>query len=648
MHGMANPEHVEILEQGVDAWNSWRQAYPDIRPDLSGASLQMADLSHVDFSHVDFREADLSGAKLMGATLRNTSMAHADLRDADLRETVGLTAKQLAGADISGAKLPDDLATLDGLRRVEESAKLTHTLFISVVLGCMYCWLTIGTTTDAALISNSGSARLPFLGTDIQIRPFHLVAPWLLAAMYLYFLNYLEQVWDALAKLPAVSVNGDGLHEIVYPWLSTSLICSHFFRLRNKCPRFHHVRVIMFTVTIWSLVPLTIVWLWADYLKAHDVHGYVYQIIPLFAVLVFGWDHYRSTRSTLRMIEFKSRSLWSPVVWSLVILILLALTRFLTTYSVNPKLISDREDMREFSLVTFLSKEEAQKYMKEQGPLVSSLGWGDPRVAVPLVLSFLGSSPFADLSDSDLSKRPPTWMMPPPPPLDSQMSPADGEQSYQQFIAWELQKYKERYALVSGANLKGTSALRWASAHGAFLANANFRNFDLTGADLSHADLSLAKLSGALLSKADLSNARLVGTELKDARMDGAILMLANLNGAELQGARCELTIFNTTELAGANLKSASLKKAVLRRADLRGAMLVNTNLSDAYFKEAKLHGADLSGANIVELTCRKLRVLRRSRSTKRAVTVEPSFLRDSRGLHHGCEINRPFGQDFR
>jgi len=36
---MANPDHLAILKQGVVAWNAWREANPDVRPDLVGAKL---------------------------------------------------------------------------------------------------------------------------------------------------------------------------------------------------------------------------------------------------------------------------------------------------------------------------------------------------------------------------------------------------------------------------------------------------------------------------------------------------------------------------------------------------------------------------------------------------------------------------------
>ncbi len=46
---MANQEQLDLLKQGIAAWNTWRQEHPHIRPDL--------------------RVADLTGAYLPGADL---------------------------------------------------------------------------------------------------------------------------------------------------------------------------------------------------------------------------------------------------------------------------------------------------------------------------------------------------------------------------------------------------------------------------------------------------------------------------------------------------------------------------------------------------------------------------------------------------
>jgi hypothetical protein len=56
---MANPEHLEILKQGVEVWNKWREDNPSIRPDLSEAHL-----SNVEFSNAGGNiKADLRIAK---------------------------------------------------------------------------------------------------------------------------------------------------------------------------------------------------------------------------------------------------------------------------------------------------------------------------------------------------------------------------------------------------------------------------------------------------------------------------------------------------------------------------------------------------------------------------------------------------------
>jgi Pentapeptide repeats (8 copies) len=58
-HVMANPEHRQILAQGVGAWNTWRSQEKDIRPDLRDTNLR----------GVHFHAANLTGADLLEATL---------------------------------------------------------------------------------------------------------------------------------------------------------------------------------------------------------------------------------------------------------------------------------------------------------------------------------------------------------------------------------------------------------------------------------------------------------------------------------------------------------------------------------------------------------------------------------------------------
>jgi hypothetical protein len=97
---MANPEHLEILKQGVEQWNKWRKEH-DMQPDLTEANLREADLHGANFGGVDLRRADLREADLHGAVLSGAIVAFADLSGADL----GLAG--LAGTDLYRAKLAE-------------------------------------------------------------------------------------------------------------------------------------------------------------------------------------------------------------------------------------------------------------------------------------------------------------------------------------------------------------------------------------------------------------------------------------------------------------------------------------------------------------------------------------------------------------
>jgi len=100
---MANDEHVALLKQGVEAWNAWRDGNPDIRPDLTKATI-IADLRRANLTEADLFEANLSGANLFEANLSGADLNGSDLSGADLHEA-NLSGAHLSGANFSGANL---------------------------------------------------------------------------------------------------------------------------------------------------------------------------------------------------------------------------------------------------------------------------------------------------------------------------------------------------------------------------------------------------------------------------------------------------------------------------------------------------------------------------------------------------------------
>jgi uncharacterized protein YjbI with pentapeptide repeats len=113
---MADPEHLKLLQQGVDVWNAWRAKEPSVRPDLSrsdlsGANLIGANLSSADLCGANLVEAKLNwayllranlmGANLVGAKLTNANLLWANLNKANLSRAF------LGKADLSGANLTE-------------------------------------------------------------------------------------------------------------------------------------------------------------------------------------------------------------------------------------------------------------------------------------------------------------------------------------------------------------------------------------------------------------------------------------------------------------------------------------------------------------------------------------------------------------
>jgi uncharacterized protein YjbI with pentapeptide repeats len=116
---MAKKLQVEILRQGVQAWNTWRAENPRVKPDLRAAKLSGTDLTGVHFEganlsnahlmrarlqHARFAGANLRGADLMQAWLPYADFSHCDLRDAKLQGAY-LFETQLVEANLTGAAL---------------------------------------------------------------------------------------------------------------------------------------------------------------------------------------------------------------------------------------------------------------------------------------------------------------------------------------------------------------------------------------------------------------------------------------------------------------------------------------------------------------------------------------------------------------
>lgn len=588
---MANPEHVAILQQGVTRWNEWRKDKDGRSLDLSEADLRNRDLTGIDLRAANLSKAvlrgaklgtgsllwnaNLSGADLYGANLRSADLqdvnfSGADLFQADLRESNlqgadlstakgGLLSRQLAGSDLTGAKLPDSLAKLyDGLSSVKEISDSAQKLFLALLAGCLYSWLTIAQTTDVELITNRATTPLPIIQAAIPIVGFYVVAPLILLCLYFYFHFYLQKLWEELGSLPAVFTDGRELHKRTDPWLLNDLVRSHFAKLKDGRPFLSYFQAWVSVVLAWWLVPTTLFLFWGRFLRRHDLIWTIFHALLLVLAMVSAVRLYRVGGETLRGRERK------VFCWQHVVKRRSTYLRLAFAMAFSALLIA-------ISLGAILGEPHWEPHKSRMQLQIHS-----PRTWVLWLLDRAGYHPFANFNDADVSVKPATW----------------------------TGKNDQELDLVKGANLTGRD-LRNAYADHAFFAKANLagtymQHAHFESADLRQAHLNGARMEGAILSGASLQEATMNGGDLEYADLGLAELTRATLHSVDFSHANLEFADLSGADLRfGAKLRWTDLGGATLQRAILRVADLENADLSEADLLRASLRAANLTNIKL-------------------------------------------------
>jgi uncharacterized protein YjbI with pentapeptide repeats len=452
--------------QGADLSGSFLFAANFQRAKLNGAKLQKTNLTEANLTGTDCRGAVLTGAILLRAKVAGTNFRDADLQDAELREMEGFYGYQLAGAAVSGAKLPDEIKSFAALGTIEKACADARTVFLAMLLGCVYTVLTIGTTTDSALITNSSSTPLPIISTQIPIVGFYVVAPLILFGFYLYFHLCMQTIWERLGTLPAVLPDGRHLDKAADPWLLLGLVESHFTRLRRERTFLSYVQSGVSIALAWWTVPLTLFSIWLRYLKAHDWQWTATHVILFVGAI--GASLYLYRRASAALTDVRQ----SP-----------------------------------FSL------ERARRLMRWDGVIITFA-----MLILSVILTYLavqGRIFPAALEDAEVSTKPPGWTGDPSKEESElrQVKPAI-------LSAANLKGAVANRAFLVRANLRRAD-LAEATLQRADLRGADFQWTDLRGAVLVEADLRGVNLTMANLTKADLRQTSLTAVQATSACLDG-------------------------------------------------------------------------------------------------------------------------------
>jgi uncharacterized protein YjbI with pentapeptide repeats len=557
---------AEILEQHGDWLDSNGEA--GIQADFSRENLEGADLidarlqdailnktilSRADMMLADLRGASLLQANLLGANLLGAMFQQTNLQAAILDGSTGLHIRQFAGANMFGTVLPAEISPSQGLKQVREVAGRAGWFLLSVLVLNVLACLRIFTTRDSQLLKNAPA--LPFFGlqADVPFVAFYLFGPVVILCVYVCFHLYLQRLWDGAAQLPAIFPDGRNLDSCL-PWFARWAARMHFKWLRGtRSPlAFLEAGIAMFL--LYWVSPATVLLFWGRYLTLEDIRGTTVHIFlfagaiaaamnfPRMVGKAFGAD---SLRPTSAMGSANRRNKRLRIIIPLAIGVLLFVFSF-GAINGAPHGYIRNPDSPNAGIQT----------------LAADILWA------------AGYNPFAQVTETDVSTKPPTW------------SGRD-----------------EEIAQVKGASLNGLQ-LRYIQAYGAFFAKArlwkaDLRNANLAEADLREANLRQADLRFAVLDRAKLARASLQEADLRNANLNRSDLQGANLTSAVVSGATLLDSTLDTANLYKTDLRNASLQRASLKQADLREANLENANLTMANLQETYLTSTKLGSARL-------------------------------------------------
>jgi uncharacterized protein YjbI with pentapeptide repeats len=149
---MANQEHLDILRQGAEVWNKWREENPEIKPDLSGAELREAILREINFVETNLSMTKLDKADLYKANLAQVNLTRASLIQAKLTyanfflallDKVDLSQAELSGASFYATNLLNSNLRRANLMRADftqakmNGADLNEAQLIATIFGLM-------------------------------------------------------------------------------------------------------------------------------------------------------------------------------------------------------------------------------------------------------------------------------------------------------------------------------------------------------------------------------------------------------------------------------------------------------------------------------------------------------------------------------
>jgi uncharacterized protein YjbI with pentapeptide repeats len=617
---------------------------------LKGVNFTGSDVTDTNFRNADLTEAVLKGVDFAGSDVTDTIFRDADLTEANLETVTGLIPEQLLGAELTRCKLPDCVKNFSQLENIREVSKNAGAIFLTSLLACVFVLITVVSTGDMQLLSNTGTAQLPILNVSVGTSTFFTIAPAVLLSLYVSVHLYLGRLWAMMATLPAVFPDGVPAVLKTYPWLLNDLVVFAFPRLRKRM----RPQVIFYSLVAYLFVPVSVMTVWLRVLPKHDVNlsnfGAGFFAASAVAALGAYWTHRRT------LLDGRKDGNSLMVIRTSLALVFTASGAILpfqvsraVEYGVPLSAVGEQEQMlRELGIYSWTKPaligksywesnlagrlKRAKVGLKDNHWQLSDLQEGE-KAALETLGTLKGqwqsnrwwiptgvlqqNRGFGSIRE-DQTRFTINWVGPKTPEFEptkeelEALSRGDRE-SFSKRIKGLVEKFRAevigsartvpRVSFVRSGDKAVRPNLRFLDASRAFLVNSDFRGADLTGANFSGSDLTgtiwwddLTK-RGPTLTFAQFNRANLTGVDLTRANLLGADLSGSNLTGAILTSANLFVAPLSRVMLIGAELSYANLTVAVLSSATLVGSNLGRTTLNGTSLDYANLAAANMSSA---------------------------------------------------
>ncbi len=500
-------------------------------------------------------------------------------------------------------------AQKDNVDQLSEISRNSQTTFVALILACVYSYLAIATTTDAALISNSSATPLPIIQVNVPIVWFYYFAPIILAVLYAYFHLYLERFWRCLARLPLWHPDGRGLDDYVYPWLiSSTFIRGGIPQLAAK--RFSaRLEAWLSLLLAWWLVPIVLLFYWARYLSAHDWIGTLLHLVLIFMTAAFALRFYFTAKNALTEMSrspnsgaggesrlsalallLTRRQIWVSIGSLVVLMACLAYLSATAVWGLSTKTCEKQAGEWECRLFSAGRRAweaigfKPQTEIKEHRFVTKPENW-DKLIAAPAaVSSFLETQRTLNLNGSNLREM---------------------EASDAFLPGSRIQHSKLQYADLRHAVLTGSRLL-----------DVKLQGANLEDADFQHAQIDDVEFEGVFAKAARFNHAKFREGSSETRTSFSGIFHDVSFEGAEGQRLRFHSEGTETT-LQEARLRDAKFDWAEFDGVDLSRARIEDTSLANSTFTDTDFSDAVINGA-----------VLFRSRFTR--CTFASSKIQDS------------------